>query len=68
MEVVKRADQLTTGDEIRLEDGSYHQVRAVNPPGTEWNPSKTRVRISLGSTGWQSWPAAKQVTVIDDDR
>lgn len=67
MEVVKQADQLKTGDEIRLEDGSYRQVHGVNQPGTEWNPSKTRVRVSLGSIGWQSWPATKRVTVIVDD-
>ncbi|OMC52000.1 hypothetical protein A5742_17895 [Mycolicibacterium fortuitum] len=63
-EIIKRADQLTVGDEVRLADGSYVQVRGVHLPGTEWNPHKTIVRVSLGSTGWQSWPLSKQVTVI----
>ncbi len=65
MEIVKRADQLQVGDEIVTDNGTYIQVRGVNPPGNEWNPNKSRVRISLGSTGWHSWPATKKVTVIE---
>ena len=64
METVKRADELAVGDELMLDDGTYLQVRGVNLPGTEWNPHKTVVRVSLGSTGWHSWPAAKRVTVL----
>lgn len=64
MEKVKRADELHPGDELKLEDGTYVQVRGVNMPGTDWNPHKTVVQISLGSTGWHSWPASKRVAVI----
>lgn len=64
VESIKRADQLEVGDEVRLGSGSYVQVRGVHMPGTEWNPHKTIVRVSLGSTGWESWPTSKQVTVI----
>lgn len=64
MEIVKRADQLEVGDEVVLDNGTYIQVRGVHLPGSEWNPSKKTVRVSLGSTGWHSWPAAKQVTTI----
>lgn len=64
MEGVKRADQLKVGDELVLDDGTNIQVRGVNLPGSEWNPSKGTVRVSLGSLGWCSWPAARTVTVI----
>lgn len=64
VEKVKRADELHPGDELKLEDGTYVQVRGVNMPGTDWNPHKTVVHISLGSTSWHSWPASKRVTVI----
>ncbi len=63
METIKRADQLAVGDELRLDDGSYVQVRGLHLPGTDWNYRTTVVRISLGF-GWLSWPVSKRVTVI----
>ncbi len=63
METIKRADQLAVGDELKLDDGSYVQVRGLHLPGTEWNPRKAMVRISVGN-GWQTWLASKPVTVI----
>lgn len=68
METVKRADQLRTGEELKLDDGTYTQVRGVHLPGTDWNPHKTVVRVFLGSTGWQSWPVSKRITVVGQGR
>lgn len=66
METIKRADQLAVGDELKLDNGSYAQVKGLHLPGTDWNHHTTVVRISLGSC-WQSWPVSKRVTVIATD-